>query len=105
MAQVEKNENFKELKKTEKTSTKTVPKKGATPKKKEEEKKRQTKKNLKEKTVGFAHGVKVETKRIHWPTRKDMIKYSIATIVFILFFAVFFYIIDFIFAVIHSLIG
>ena len=103
MAQVEKNENFKELKTKEEQRAKTN-KKG-----KKEEPKKKTKKheeaNLKDKAVNFAHGVQTETKRIHWPTKKEMIKYSVATIAFIIFFAVFFFIIDVIFAFVHSLIG
>ncbi len=101
MAQVEKNENFKELEtkeqpKKEKEKSKDTSKSSLKPS--------NTKKSFKEKTYGFAHGVKTEAKRIHWPTKKEMIKYSIATVVFILFFALFFYILDLIFALIHSLI-
>ena len=51
----------------------------------------------------FCNGVKSEFKRIHWTTKKDMIKYSVATIFFIIFFSVFFYLIDVIFALIQSL--
>ena len=39
----------------------------------------------------FCHGVKSETLSVHWPNKKDMIRYSIATIFFIVFCAVFFY--------------
>ena len=35
-----------------------------------------------------------EFKKVRWPDKKEMIKYSIATIMFILFFALFFYIIE-----------
>lgn len=35
-----------------------------------------------------------EFKKVRWPNRKEMIKYSIATIVFIIFFALFFYLIE-----------
>ena len=35
-----------------------------------------------------------EFKKVRWPDKKEMIKYSIATIVFILFFALFFYVIE-----------
>lgn len=34
--------------------------------------------------------VKQEMKKIKWPSRKDMIKYSIATLTIILFFCLFF---------------
>ena len=39
----------------------------------------------------FCHGVKSETQKVRWTSKEDMIKYSIATILFILFFAAFFY--------------
>ena len=51
----------------------------------------------------FCHGVKSEAKKVHWPTRKDMVKYSIATVLFIIFCSLFFYIIDIIFALIQSI--
>ena len=51
----------------------------------------------------FCHGVKSETLSVHWPNKKDMIRYSIATNFFIVFCAVFFYAIDVIFALIQSI--
>lgn len=51
----------------------------------------------------FCHGVKSEFDRVHWPSKNDMVKYSIATIIFVIFFAVFFYLIDIIFALVQSL--
>ena len=52
----------------------------------------------------FCHGVKSETQKVHWPNKKDMIKYSIATILFVLFCGIFFYAIDIIFAFLKSLV-
>ena len=52
----------------------------------------------------FGHGVKSETSKVHWPSKKDMVKYSIATILFIIFCSLFFYLIEIIFALIQSLI-
>ena len=52
----------------------------------------------------FCHGVASEFKKVNWPTKENMIKYSIATIVFVVFLAVFFYIIDVLFALIQTLI-
>ena len=49
----------------------------------------------------FCHGVKSETLSVHWPSKKDMVKYSVATIFFIVFCAVFFYLIDVLFALIQ----
>ena len=34
---------------------------------------------------------KTEFSRIKWPNKKEMVKYSIATIVFVIFFALFFF--------------
>ncbi len=51
----------------------------------------------------FCHGVKSEFEKVHWPSKKDMVKYSIATVFFIVFISVFFYLIDVIFALIQSL--
>jgi len=44
--------------------------------------------------VKFLNGVKKETERVRWPDKKYMIKYSIATVSSIIFFALFFYLID-----------
>ena len=52
----------------------------------------------------FCNGVKGEFLKVHWPTKKDMVKYSIATIVFVIFCGLFFYAIDVVFALIKSLI-
>ena len=71
---------------------------------KEKKKKGQVeKKSLWNRFMTFCNGVKSEFKKVHWPTRKDMVKYSIATIVFIIFCSTFFYLIDVIFAFVHSL--
>jgi len=42
------------------------------------------------KIVQFLVGVKSELKKVRWLSKKEMIKYSVATITFILIFAVFF---------------
>lgn len=51
----------------------------------------------------FCHGVKSEFQKVHWTSKSDMVKYSIATIVFVVFCSLFFYGIDIIFALIQSL--
>ena len=51
----------------------------------------------------FCNGVKGEFEKVHWTSKKDMLKYSIATIVFIIFFSLFFYGIDIIFAFVKTL--
>ena len=62
------------------------------------------KENLFSKLSNFINGVKLEFKRIKWPTKKEMIKYSIATIIFIICCSLFFYLIDIILAGLHSLV-
>lgn len=51
----------------------------------------------------FCHGVKSEFQKVHWTSKSDMVKYSIATIIFVVFCSLFFYGIDIIFALIQSL--
>ena len=70
---------------------------------KPKEKKEETKKSLWVRFRIFCHGVKSETLSVHWPNKKDMIRYSIATIFFIIFCAMFFYLINVIFALIQTL--
>lgn len=64
---------------------------------------KEEKKSLWEKFIIFCHGVGNETKKIRWTSKLDLLKYSIATIIFILFCSIFFYGIDTIFAFIQSL--
>ena len=52
----------------------------------------------------FFSEVKKELDKVKWPGKKDMVKYSIATICFVIFFAGFFYLIDFSVAFIKSLV-
>ena len=74
-----KKEKVKEIKKPKKAKKKVV----------------KTKKKL------FA-GVRSEMAKVKWPSKKDMIKYSIATIVFIIFFGLFFYCIDLLLALLKE---
>ena len=53
----------------------------------------------------FLKEVKAEMKKVKWPTKKEMVKYSITTLVFILLFAGFFYLIDVLFALLKGWIG
>jgi len=67
-------------------------------------KKAEVKKNVKKEIVkkmgilgsikNWFKGVIKEMKAVHWPTKKEMLKYSIATIVFVVFFAIFFLVIE-----------
>ena len=61
------------------------------------------KKNLFVRFRIFCHGVVSEFHKVVWPSKKDMIKYSIATIVFIIACAGYFYLIDLLFAFVRSL--
>lgn len=67
----------KKVKDTKKTKGKKVDKKD-------------NKKVVKVKKKPFAE-FKSEFSKIKWPTKKEMVKYSIATIVFVVFFALFFF--------------
>lgn len=53
----------------------------------------------------FFNGVKKEIERVKWPTKKDMFKYTITTIIFTAFLALFFFTIDLVFSFIKSLWG
>ena len=61
-------------------------------------------KNRKEKggILGFFKEVRGEISKVKWSSRKDMIKYSIATISFVIFFAIFFYVIEIIMALLKA---
>ena len=82
---------------------KSLEKKEKKNKKNDKPKKVEKKETKKNGFKSFCHGVAEEFKKVHWPNKKDMVKYSIATIFFIIFFGIFFYIIDVIFALIQSL--
>ncbi len=55
------------------------------------------------KIAKFFKGVKKEISRVRWPNKKELIKYSIATIIFIIFFSLFFYLFDTIVAILIKL--
>ena len=90
-----------ETKKLKKSSLKEVSKKEN--KKTSSKEKKKEKVNIITRIGHFIGGIKTEFKRVKWPTKKDMIKYSIATIICIIACALFFYIIDIILAALHSL--
>lgn len=77
--------------------------------KKVEPKKVQNKTVKKEKKVStpkksFIKEVKDELKKVKWPSKEDMLKYSIATLAFIIIFGLYFYGLDALFAWISSLV-
>ena len=53
----------------------------------------------------FYNEVKSELKKVKWPSKKEMIKYSVSTLCFVILFALFFFGIESIFAFIKGLIG
>lgn len=59
----------------------------------------------KAKKNSFFKQVKQEMKKVKWPSKKEMVKYSITTLVFVLIFAGFFYLIDVLFALLKGWIG
>ena len=55
------------------------------------------------KAIGrYFKGVKKETGRIRWTSGKDLIKYSLTTIVFMLFLGLYFYGIDILITLLRS---
>ena len=64
---------------------------------KDEKKKVKSKPAKNEKKVvkeNFFKGVMLEIKKVRWPNKKEMVKYSIATITFVIFFALYFGLIE-----------
>ncbi|MDD4035946.1 MAG: preprotein translocase subunit SecE [Bacilli bacterium] len=55
------------------------------------------------KIMQFFLGVKKEMKRVRWPNKEHMFKYSVATIVSVIFFSSFFYLIYIIITYIKTL--
>ncbi len=89
---VDKKKTIKEVKEK---STKTVDKKKTTSSKKPKVIEVKEKKSLRDRIMLFFVGLKKEFTRIHFPSKKNMVKYSIATIIFLLFFMGFFAVIYF----------
>ena len=103
----------KELKKTEKKTgdkksvkiVKDTTKKGKhyIAEKKNTMTKKEKKENVFKRIIKYFKGVGKEIKRIRWTDRKDLLKYSICTLVFVLFFGVYFYAINWIALLVRSL--
>lgn len=91
---------IEKLTKTKKETTKKVVKKDE---KKPAPKKKNTKKTKREsKFINFFKEVKHEMSKVQFPSRKEMIKYSLATVIFILFFSILFYIVEIIVAALKA---
>ncbi len=54
---------------------------------------------------GYIEEVKDEMKKVKWPTKKEMFKYTISTLTFVILFALFFFGIESLFAFVKGLIG
>ncbi len=53
----------------------------------------------------FFKGVKKETKMVRWPSGKDMLKYSSVVLLMMVFFGVYFYLLDLIFTFVKGLVA
>ena len=53
---------------------------------------------------GYFSGVIKEMKKTHWPSKKEVFKYSVVTVVMLVFFALFFYVLDVVFAFLRGLV-
>ena len=53
---------------------------------------------------GYFPGVVKEMKKSHFPSKKDVLKYSGVTIVLLAFFGLFFYVLDVVFAFLRGLV-
>lgn len=81
----------KEVTKEKEKVTKKVEKKETKKDVKKIEKKKDNKKKEKKvKKESFFKSVQNEMGKVRWPLKKEMVKYSIATLSFIIFFALFF---------------
>jgi preprotein translocase subunit SecE len=54
--------------------------------------------------IKFFKGVTIEMKRVRWPKPQELTRYSVVTISFLIFFALFFSLSNFIFAALKNLI-
>lgn len=61
------------------------------------------KKSKKVKKETFIKGVRSEMKNVNWPSKKDVLKYSLTTIGLVVFFVVFFVAVDLISAFVKGL--
>ena len=97
------------MKKEEKKQVKEVASKKEKRKENYIAEKKNTKKEKKQhenifKVIGkYFRGVGKEIKRIKWTSGKELVKYSVASILFVLFFGLYFYGIDWIALLVRSL--
>ena len=65
--------------------------------------KKEKKENVFKRTLKYFKGVGKEIKRIRWTERKDLLKYSLCTLLFVFFFGIYFYAIDWLVLLVRSL--
>ena len=53
---------------------------------------------------GYFSGVVKEMKKSHFPSKKEILKYSVVTVVLLMFFGLFFYVLDVVFAFLRGLV-
>lgn len=53
----------------------------------------------------FFMGVKKEMGKVRWPSKKELLTYSVATLSYVIFFGLFFSVTDFILAALNSWLG
>jgi len=91
---------------TKKTKEEKVSKKESKKKEtkveKKDTKKVEKKKNVFSRIIGYFKGVRKEISRIRWTKLKELGKYSVAAVSIILFFCVYFYVIDILVALLRS---
>ena len=66
--------------------------------------KNKSKENIFKKITKYFKGVKKEMGRIKWTSGKDMVKYSAAALTFVIFFCLYFYLVELGAAFIRSLV-
>ena len=64
---------------------------------------KETKENVFKRIFKYFKGVGKEFKRIRWTEGKDLVKYSICTVVFVILFGLYFYTIDWVVLLVRSL--
>ena len=65
--------------------------------------KKEKKENVFKRVIKYFKGVGKELKRIRWTERKDLLKYSVCKLIFVLFFGIYFYAIDWLVLLVRSL--
>mgnify|MGYP002621217802 CR=1 FL=1 len=98
-----KKEEKKETKKVEVKKTENKKREKYIAEKKPVKKEKKNKGNIFKSIGKYFKGVGKEIKRIKWTSGKDLVKYSIAAVAFVLFFGIYFYGIDWIALLVRSL--